>query len=167
MIIIGTRKRVNNPSEIADQYAAAALQDENAAKELQEKGFYNQSGYFYIQAMEKYIKCQITRKIDAMNPFFAEKISRSLGHSLNESVALLVEVYTGNDTSMAEQMNKQISTNILKDINFRGLHNMLRYPTYSSRYGNYTTLTFSANECVMLKKVLDSLKSYLKDFHRL
>ena len=167
MTIIGIKRKISNPSEVSDQYAAMALQDENAAMELQKSGFYNQSGYFYIQAMEKYIKCHITRKIDAMNPYFAEKISRSLGHSLNESVALLVDVYAGNNTSMAEQMNQQISTNILKEINFRSLHNMLRYPTYSSHFGNYTTLALTNKECVTLKNVLNTLKSYLNDLHKL
>ena len=163
---LGTREILNHPIDVPEKYLELAKQDEEAAIELQRLKFYNQSGYFYIQAMEKYIKSHITEKIDATNPYFAEKLSKTLGHSLDESLSLLVEVYAANDNLLADQMNKQIYNQILQGIRFGSLHNKLRYPSYSSRFNNYSALKFSESDSKQLNNLLGLLKKYLSDLHR-
>ena len=45
----------------------------------------------YVQAMEKKIKGYICGKVDALNPYFAEKL-RDIGHSLDKSIEFLIEM---------------------------------------------------------------------------
>ena len=116
--------------------------------------------------MEKQIKNHIARKINLMNKYFAEEISKTMGHSLNRSLELLIKVYCGNDQVMFEQMSQQLNKHVLKEINFRFLNNSLRYPIYSDKYGNYTLINLTKSDCEVLREILFSLKKYLDDLGR-
>lgn len=50
---IGKMRYVKKGTEIADEYSVYATNDEKAADVLFENGLYNESAYYYIQAMEK------------------------------------------------------------------------------------------------------------------
>ena len=85
---IGKRQYIKDNMEVADTYLRIAQKDEEAAIELEKQKLYNQSAYFYIQAMEKQVKNHIARKVDITNEYFANKLSKTMGHSLDESLEL-------------------------------------------------------------------------------
>ena len=53
---IGKMRYVKKGTEIADEYSVYATNDEKAADVLLKNGLYNESAYYYIQAMEKVVK---------------------------------------------------------------------------------------------------------------
>lgn len=165
--MIGRRIYVVNNLEIAESYFSTAKNDEKAAIVLENQKFYNQSAYFFIQAMEKYVKHHIATKIDVLNPYFADEIGKTMGHSLNKSLELLVKIYSGENKVLFEQMSQQIQRHVLKDLNFRFLNSSLRYPVFNQKHKNYTLYTLNRSDCEELKKILETLKNYLNDLSRL
>lgn len=126
---------------------------------------YNQAAYFYIQAMEKYVKEHIATKINIVNPYYAEKL-RSLGHSLEKSIQFLLEIYANGDRFLRSQMEHQLLNTVLKGIRLDSLHNWVRYPSYHSMYSSYSMLRISEEDCKILVSALNGLQSYLKDIGR-
>lgn len=167
-MFIGNREFLNNCNDIADKYLEIANRDEESAKILEKNGLLNQSGYFYIQAMEKQIKHHIAKKINITNEYYANKLSRTIGHSLDESLNLLLEIYNnGKDEIIFEQMQKQLFDNIFHGVKFSSLHNKTRYPTYSAKHQNYTYLDLSEKDCKDLSKMLTALKNYLNELWKI
>ena len=164
---IGSKKILVNNSDISELYFEIAKQDEIAANNLVKCGLFNQAGYFYIQAMEKYIKSRISLWINVMNPFLADEMSKTIGHSLDESLSLLIKVFAGNNELLALQMNQQIFSGILKEIRFEYLHNSLRYPIYIKRYGDYISISLKKSDCEKLHETLQRLKTYLDGLNRM
>ena len=149
--------------EVADLYLKIAQNDEKAAEELEKQKLYNQSAYFYLQAMEKQIKNYIARKIDITNKYYADQLKKTMGHSLEEALNLLLTVYCENDENLKLQISDQIVSQVLKGKDLKFLHNNVRYPTYKSSYKDYIFEEINAGECQELNGMLQALKKYLKE----
>ena len=72
---IGT---INREVDISYEYYNLALEDEKVAILLKNKGEYRHSIYFFIQAMEKYIKSKI---FTLVNPNLEYYINKNKHHS--------------------------------------------------------------------------------------
>ena len=158
----GKRQYYSNSLEIAEEYQKKAAGDERAAALLLGSGLYNQSVYCYIQAMEKYIKSYISRKIDVTNPYFAERI-REMGHSLDKSIDFLVEIMAGSQKILRSQMEHQIKEIIFQNIRFSRLYNSTRYPFYDPKRKNYSVDEMTFRDCTQMAEICQSLKKYLND----
>ena len=101
---------MNNGYDMSEEFGMIAKQDEEVANLLCRQGFYNQSVYYYIQSMEKFIKSFICQKIDVTNNYYANKL-RQLGHSLDAAIDFFIEIVSGNDNNLRIQVSEQ-----LKDI---------------------------------------------------
>ena len=163
---IGNRTFIYDGLEVAELYQNMARNDESAARNLAQQNFYNQAAYFFVQAMEKYIKHHIAQKINVTKKFFADELGRTMGHSLDKSLRLLIKLYAGNDETLFEQMRRQIKQHVLKDVDFRFMNNSLRYPIYNERHENYVLFTLNQADCNELNKILQALKNYLGDLNR-
>lgn len=70
---LGTQNKIYNGLDMADEFIELSKQDEQAANLLYNNKLYNQSAYFYIQAMEKYIKGYICKRININNEYYSSK----------------------------------------------------------------------------------------------
>lgn len=163
---IGKRRYLDDSICVAEVYLENALSDEKAAVLLFQNGLYNQSLYFLIQSMEKQIKYKIAKKIDITNSYFANEIKKTMGHSLESSIHFLIQIYTGDNEILKQQMEHQLLELLLKSINFRGLHNNVRYPLYHMKYSNYSFLDISRDECQEIFEMLSRLKQYLSELDK-
>ena len=163
---LGKRKIIDDSFTAAEKYLEIANADEEAAVALCEKQLFNQSGYFFIQSMEKHIKYCIAKKINVTNPHFADELRKTMGHSLDESLNLLFKICTGNDESLFNQLNAQLKNQVFRDTNFSLLHNKVRYPIFSPKFQNYTFPELNARDCETLRDMLTLLKKYLEDISR-
>ena len=162
----GKQNFIKDSFGVAEKYLEIAQADEQTALALKKNRLFNQAGYFFIQAMEKQIKHHIAKKINAMNPYFAEELRKTTGYSLDESLKLLFKVYTGNDEVLFNQLNEQIRTRVFREVNFSTLHNKVRYPIYNPKYQSYAFLELSARDCETLQDTLTLLKKYLEEISR-
>lgn len=149
--------------EVADLYLKIAQNDEKAAEELEKQKLYNQSAYFYLQAMEKQIKNYIARKINVTNRYYADELKKTMGHSLEDALELLLKVYCNNDQNLKMQINNQIVSQVLKRKDLKFLHNNVRYPTYKSAYKGYIFEEINVEDCQELNGMLQALKKYLQE----
>ncbi len=161
-IRFGKRYYLSVSIEISEQFEKIAVNDEKSADILCVNGLYNQSAYFYIQAMEKYIKSYISRKIDITHEFYADKF-REMGHSLDKSVEFFIEIMTGNNPVLRSQMEYQMKEIIFKNVRFSQLHNNLRYPFYLKNKSDYGIDEMNSADCEELKSMCRNLKKYLND----
>ncbi len=128
------------------------------SKLLYEKGFYNQSVYFYIQSMEKYIKSAICKKVDITNTYYANRL-RNLGHSLDTAIDFFIEIISENDEILKLQIIEQLKNSVLKGLHFSTIYNSTRYPTYKNE--SYRIVEMSQNDCEQLMEIYASLKRYI------
>ncbi len=133
----------------------------HAAILLEKNGLYNQAGYYYFQSMEKLIKYHISRRINIANDYFAESIRKTIGHLLNHSIDLLLQIYSGNDKIKRNQLSDMINKHVFMNTDFSILNNKFRYPSYSRYYQNYTMLILSKEDCQSLKSMHERLDNYL------
>ena len=117
---IGT---INREVDISYEYYNLALEDEKVAILLKNKGEYRHSIYFFIQAMEKYIKSKI---FTLVNPNLEYYINKNKHHSLDYSIEFLIEVISP-DENIRNQVKLYFNKYVFKDLSFRNLHNNLRY----------------------------------------
>lgn len=143
--------------DVKNTYIELANEDEKAAKELNDKGLYRHAMYFYIQAMEKYIRGKIFSLVNPNIEYFRD---RNRDHSLDKAIEFLLEIITTNNV-IRDQISKQISEFVLKDIKYQQLHNNLRYPYYNRRTDSYCCIKYSAKDCYKIQENLKSLKNYL------
>ena len=99
---------------------------------------------------------------NVINPYYAEKL-RSLGHSLDQSIQFMLEIYANGDQPLKSQMEHQLLNTVLKEVHVSSLHNWVRYPAYRSKYSDYSMLQISKKDCEILASALNGLQSYLKD----
>lgn len=134
---IGKMRYVKKGTEIADEYSVYATNDEKAADVLFENGLYNESAYYYIQAMEKVVKTAISSKVDVTNTYYAAKL-KDIGHSLDSAIVFFLELLVyGKDDVLAQQLEHQLKAVVFKNVRFSSLHNNIRYPIYSEKWGSY------------------------------
>lgn len=160
---IGKKEILYDSISVSEKYKTVALEDEKAAEILVKQKLYNQAAYFYIQAMEKQIKGVIAERIDLTNCYFAQEVSKTMGHSLEASVKFLIQILPLQDEFARQQVEQQMVKQVLNDINFRGLHNTIRYPIYSFKCKNYSYLKIGKEETDDLQAILDRLKKYLTE----
>lgn len=162
---IGQNTHISS-TEMADEYLHLAMMDLFAAEILSSQELYNQSVYMYIQSMEKKIKSSICQKINVALPFYADKL-REIGHSLDKSILFLIEILSSNDSNLKSQLEKQLLIGVFENIRFLGLYNNCRYPKYNSKFGNYSILKISKNDCERMKNIATKLDRFLADFYKL
>ena len=115
---LGNRKFLKDSLEVAHEYLKAAMQDEKSAVILESRELYNQSAYFYVQAMEKQIKAKIAQIVDVTNAYYKEMVKKTIGHSLDKSIEILVQIYGKGNTMVEERLREQLLIKVLKDIKF-------------------------------------------------
>lgn len=157
---IGT---INREVDISYEYYNLALEDEKVAILLKNKGEYRHSIYFFIQAMEKYIKSKI---FTLVNPNLEYYINKNKHHSLDYSIEFLIEVISP-DENIRNQVKLYFNKYVFKDLSFRNLHNNLRYPFYDRSRGYYNIIKFDIGDCKYIEEMLENLKKYLKDLNRI
>ncbi len=155
---LGEPYYVNNGIDMSGEFEEIAKQDEKAAVFLCKQELYNQSVYYYIQSMEKYIKSFICKKIDITNDYYADRL-RQLGHSLDASIDFFIEIVSGNDNNLKIQVSSQLKKGVLKDIHFTSVYNAVRYPYYKN--GSYRIIKMSKSDCAQVQDIYDMLKTYI------
>lgn len=155
---MGKNRYINNGIDMSDEFFAISKKDEKAAQILCQKGLYNESVYFYIQSMEKYIKSFICKKIDVTNDYYANRL-RTLGHSLDMSIDFFIEIVSGSDEMLKMQITKQLKSGVLKDIQFSTIYNAVRYPFYKNN--SYRIMEMSKADCEQLSEIYRLLKTYI------
>ena len=154
---------INREVDISYEYYNLALEDEKVAILLKNKGEYRHSIYFFIQAMEKYIKSKI---FTLVNPNLEYYINKNKHHSLDDSIEFLIEVISP-DENIRNQVKLYFNKYVFKDLSFRNLHNNLRYPFYDRSRGYYNIIKFDIEDCKYIEEMLENLKKYLKDLNRI
>lgn len=157
---IGT---INRKVDISYEYYNLALEDEKVAIILKNKGEYRHSIYFFIQAMEKYIKSKI---FTLVNPNLEYFINRNKHHSLDDSIEFLIEVIS-SDKNIRDQVKLYFNEYVFKGLSFRNLHNNLRYPFYDRSREYYNIVNFDTEDCKYIEKMLENLKKYINDLNRI
>jgi hypothetical protein len=163
---LGNRKFLKDSLEVAHEYLKTAMQDEKSAVILESRELYNQAAYFYVQAMEKQIKAKIAQIVDVTNAYYKEMIKKTIGHSLDKSIEILVQIYGKGNTMVEERLREQLLIKVLKDIKFSALNNKTRYPDFDENKKKYALIEMGKIDCVELAKMLKGLKQYLKDLER-
>ena len=163
---LGRTTYINNGIDMANIFFNISQEDEKTSKILYEKGYYNQSVYFCIQSMEKYVKFFICKKVDISNKYFANKI-RETGHSIDSSIDFLIEIIAGNDNLLREQISNQIKNQILHGVKLSRLYNAVRYPFYNEYNKSYKILKMSLIDCKEMYMMFEALKKMLQDLGRI
>ena len=140
-----------------------AASDEAAGVVLNDAGVYQQATYFFVQAMEKYVRREIFRRVNATTDWFRNK---TITHELEDLIDFLIEILSTNDAVRA-QIKKQLYDHVLGGVRFARLHNNLRYPFYSSRYNNYSRLVVEKTDAALALEKLSRLKKFLDDLHKI
>lgn len=136
--------------------------DRLAADCLFQQRLYNEAAYFYIQSMEKRVKAFICKKIDVSKSYYADML-RGTGHSLENSIEILITVYCGNDAVLRQQLETMLMEGVLKQTRFERLNNVLRYPNYNPGKKCYTMIEANYKDCEALKQMADQLQKMLDD----
>lgn len=165
-MLFGRRKYINDSADMADVFYKISKEDNNTAEYLFSQKYYNQATYFLIQSCEKYIKYLICQKVDSSNKYFAQKL-RYVGHSLDNSIDFLIEIKAGNDDILRQQLHYQIKNIIMKNTQFTGIYNAVRYPHYSERYHNHSLLEMTAADYLSIKNILNTVKNTLRDLDKI
>ena len=162
LVYLGKLRYVNNSIDMSTEFETIARQDEKTADLLCKQGLYNQSMYYYIQSMEKFIKSYICKKIDITNDYYANRL-RQLGHSLDAAIDFFIEIVSGNDNNLRIQVSDQLKNGVLKGLRFSTIHNSCRYPSYKN--GSYRITEMTRNDCIQLKGMYDMLKTYINSIN--
>ena len=150
-------------SDVSALYHSLATSDESAGEILRNAGAYRQAAYFFVQAMEKYVRREIFRRVNAKTDWFREK---TITHELEDLIDFLIEILS-TDQRVRTQIKKQLYDHVLGGVRFARLHNNLRYPFYSSRHKNYSRLIVGASDAELAYEKLSRLKKFLDDLHML
>lgn len=161
-MFIGKRVEIRESTEIASVYQELSRKDRLAADCLFQQRLYNEAAYFYIQSMEKRVKEFICKKIDVSKSYYADML-RGTGHSLENSIEILITVYCGNDAVLRQQLETMLMEGVLKQTRFERLNNVLRYPNYNPGKKCYTMIEANYKDCEALKQMADQLQKMLDD----
>lgn len=166
MRMLGKKKHINDCGEMSDVYMRIAEEDEKAANILSQAGYYNQSVYYMIQSMEKYIKGLICKKVNVMNGYFETKLFKT-GHSLDDSLDFLIEIMAGGDKLLEEHLKIQMKEEILENVKYSKLYNEVRYPGYKRHNQRYSILEISSKDYQEIHNTFSILKRFLDDLIRM
>lgn len=159
---LGRRQYYTESGDVGDVFLALSREDEACAGALCEMGRYNQAVYFLIQAVEKYIKHRICRRINVTNPYYAELL-RKTGHSLEQSLTLLIQVEANGDETMEEHMSRQIQEQVLQNVRFSSIYNAVRYPFYHHARKTYAMMQMSRKDYDDVQAMFALLRKYLQE----
>ncbi|ADK14892.1 MULTISPECIES: HEPN domain-containing protein [Clostridium] len=149
--------------DVSNEYYMLAKKDEEVGNILMERCEYRHAIYFFIQAMEKYIRAKIFRLVDPKLDYFRK---RNQTHSIESAIEFLIDIISP-DKNIQQQIKEQLNKYVLQDIKFQQLHNNLRYPYYSSKYNSYSMVDFRSLDCSGIYIKLHDLKDYLQELNRL
>lgn len=161
-VYLGKSRYINDGIDMSTEFEIISKQDEQTAILLSKHGLYNQSVYYYIQSMEKFIKSHICKKIDITNAYYANRL-RELGHSLDNAIDFFIEIVSGNDNNLRIQVSEQLKNRVLRGIHFSIIHNLSRYPSYKN--GSYKITEMTKNDCIQMQKIYDMLKIYINSIN--
>jgi hypothetical protein len=153
--------KIRTNIDVSEEYYALAEKDEIAGRFLKNQSLYRNAVYFFIQAMEKYVRSKIFKLVNPNNEYFRNK---NKNHSLNTAIEFLIEIVSTDDI-VNEQIKKQIEIFVLEEFNFSFLHYNLRYPFYSGRHDNYSVIDFDENDCLFIENKLEILKKFLEKLY--
>ncbi len=156
---LGSIKEVSN---VENEYLKLAKEDENVAILLKEAKQYKHSIYFFIQAMEKYIRAKIFSKISPENEYFRDLNKH---HSIEKSGTLLIEIYC-TDLNVKIQVKEMFDSAVFGDIYFNKLHNNLRYPFYNHIKQSFFSCYYQEEDCELIEMKLKNLKKFLVDLDK-
>lgn len=159
---IGKNEIINDAAQVGDEFLMKANEDEQAANYLFDKKLYDQSAYFYMQAMEKYVKGYICKRINVMNEHMSS-VMNDLGHSLDKAIELFIEIQSGNDEIRKRQIREMLCQRVLMDIHFSHYHNSVRYPYFSK--GKCRVTRMRVNDCELMANILIQLKRYIDEMY--
>ena len=142
---------------VAEAYFDLAAGDESAGHTLFEAGQYRHAVYFFIQAMEKYVRHKIYTKVNANLKFYRDATRT---HNLDELLVFLVTIFSGNER-IRHQIQRQLDDHVLQGIRFGHLHNNLRYVMYSDRHSSFSLLQISKADAQFAIEKLDLLKGFM------
>lgn len=158
---IGTLR--HNLPDIALEYSNLAVEDEQVGQLLMVNGKYRHAIYFFVQAMEKYVRHKIFTLVNPSAEYFR---SRTYTHNVDELLDFLVEIVS-NKPAVRQQVKEQLESFVLNGIRFGKLHNDLRYPIYSEKFNSYSSLQVTADDAKNAQEKLQKLKRFLQDMDRL
>ena len=154
---------INEIKNVQEEYLKLAKEDENAAFILKESNQYKHSIYFFIQAMEKYIRAKIFSKISPENEYFRDLNKH---HSIETSGAFLLDIYCV-DHNVKNQIKIMFEAAVFGDIQFNRLHNNLRYPFYNQNRKTFLSCHYEKEDCEVIELKLHNLKQFLNDLDKL
>lgn len=155
--------KVHHNINVANEYKSLAEKDEHVAIFLKSNKEYRHSIYFFVQAMEKYIRSKIFTLVNPNLDYFRKK---NQNHSLSNAIEFLIEIISA-DSTVQNQIKRQLNEYVFENINFQKLHNNLRYPFYNTKFNSYSSVEFTLNDCEIIQKKLNDLKTYLEQLNRL
>ncbi|KGN00178.1 hypothetical protein Z969_10020 [Clostridium novyi A str. 4570] len=155
--------KVRHNINVSNEYEILATKDEEVALCLKKIKEYRHSIYFFVQAMEKYIRSKIFTLVNPNLDYFRKK---NHNHSIDNAIEFLVEIISP-DKNIQQQIKSQLDKYVLQDINFQKLHNNLRYPFYNLKNNSYSCIDFNKRDCEVIEKKLTDLKIYLNQLQRL
>lgn len=158
---IGTLKQ--GIKDVSSEYFRLAQEDEAAAQFLQNSGHYRHAAYFFIQAMEKYVRAKIFQLVNADNEYPRE---RTRTHNLDELLEFLIEIVC-TAPLIKDQVNGQLEDYVLEGVRFGMLHNDLRYPFYQEKQKVHSVVLVGQADSEICHERLERLKPFLRDIDRL
>jgi HEPN domain-containing protein len=156
-------KLVHNLPDISFEYHKLACEDEEVAHLLYINEKYRHSAYFFLQAMEKYVRARI---FNLVNPDVEYFRNRARTHNLDELLDFLIELVSSKGITQ-DQVKAQIEQYVLGGVKFGMLHNNLRYPFYIEKSHTYSILQIDREAAELMCEKLKSLKAFLQDIDML
>ena len=148
---------INEIRNVQEEYLKLAKEDENAAFILKESKQYKHSIYFFIQAMEKYIRAKIFSKISPENEYFRDLNKH---HSIETSGAFLLDIFC-IDPNTKSHIKSMFDSAVFGDIYFNQLHNNLRYPFFNPKKKSFFSCNYGKEDCELIEIKLENLKKFL------
>lgn len=145
--------------DVSYELVQIADEDERAGDVLATAGFYRNASYCYIQAMEKRVR---SRAFEMVDPYNRHWRMTNQHHDLCSSISFLLEVL-GMETMVAKQVSDMLDRYVIGDVDFRVLHNSLRYPYFSEKHNSYSCVDYGEADCNMVRSKLTFLKNLLRD----
>ena len=94
-------------------------------------------------------------------------MKKGLRHSLDDAVEFLLQLISGNDEIMYQQIRKQIVEGVLREIRFSSVHNNVRYPYFNEHKKEYVYLNITYDDCIEIQKMEKNLKVFLEALNRI
>ena len=160
---IGKFRHGVTPVSLASEYAALAREDESAARLLHDHGRHRHAAYFAIQAIEKFVRAEVFALVSARHACHREWATT---HNLDDLLAFLVEIVCHDDLKR-RHVTSLLNDRVMGGVRFGRLHNDLRYPRHSERYGTHSVLEVEEVDARRTFEILGQLKHSLENLERL